>query len=57
MRLTVLYLTAVITAFLLLFLFEPQFLTTFEGAYKQLATVTLSATIGACTADLIGRGE
>ena len=56
-RLTVLYLTAILTSFLLLNLFEPTFLSSFENAYKSLATVSLSATIGACTADLIGRGE
>ncbi|OYT31935.1 hypothetical protein B6U93_02705 [Candidatus Woesearchaeota archaeon ex4484_78] len=57
LRLTVLYLTAITTSFLLLNLFEPHFLSSFEHAFKALATVTLSATIGACTADLIGRGE
>lgn len=54
-RLTVIYLTAILTAFLILWLFQPDFLHSFEDAFKALATVTLSATIGACTADLIGR--
>jgi len=54
-RLTVLYVTAIVTAFGVLWLFQPDFLHSFEGAFKALATVTLSATIGACTADLIGR--
>lgn len=54
-RLTVLYVTAIITAFFVLWLFQPDFMHSFENAFKTLATVTLSATIGACTADLIGR--
>ena len=54
-RLTVLYLVAVVTAILLLLLFNPEFLHDFWTAYKQVATVTLSAVIGACTADLIGK--
>lgn len=54
LRLTMLYTIAIIISFLLLSLFEPQFLSSFEETYKQIATVTLSATIGACTADLIG---
>lgn len=54
-RLTVLYLTAVITAALVLILFNPEFFHNFWESYKQVATVTLSATIGACTADLLGK--
>lgn len=54
-RLTVLYLTAVITSMLVLLLFNPEFLYDFWSSYKQVATVTLSAVIGACTADLIGK--
>lgn len=54
-RLTILYITGVITAFFILLLFEPAFLHSFEDGFKMLATTTLSATIGACTADLIGR--
>ena len=54
-RLTVLYLVAVVTAILTLMLFNPEFFQDFWIAYKQVATVTLSATIGACTADLIGK--
>lgn len=55
LRLTVLFSTAVLTSFLVLFLFQPDFLHSFQDAFKQLATVSLTATIGACTADLIGR--
>jgi len=54
-RLTVLYITAVITAMLVLLLFNPEFFHDFWTTYKQIATVTLSAVIGACTADLLGK--
>lgn len=54
-RLTILYSTAIATAFFVLLFFEPHFLSSFDESFKQLATTTLSATIGACTADLIGR--
>lgn len=54
-RLTILYITAIATAFFVLVFFEPHFLHSFDESFKQLATTTLSATIGACTADLIGR--
>ncbi|HLF54841.1 MAG TPA: DUF2391 family protein [Candidatus Nanoarchaeia archaeon] len=54
-RLTVLYIVSVITAMLTLWLFNPQFLNEFWPTYKQVATLTLSAVIGACTADLIGK--
>lgn len=55
LRLTVLYVVAVITAFLSLWLFNPDFMQDAVLTYKQVATVTLSAVIGACTADLVGR--
>jgi len=54
-RLTILYFTAVITSMLVLLLFNPEFLHNFWDSYKQVATVTLTAVIGACTADLIGK--
>ncbi len=54
-RLTILYLVAVITSMLVLLLFNPEFFHDFWSTYKQVATVTLSAVIGACTADLIGK--
>ncbi len=54
-RLTILYTVAVLTATLSLILFNPDFFHSFWDTYKQIATVTLSATIGACTADLIGK--
>lgn len=55
LRLTILYIVAVVTAMLTLLLFNPGFTHDFWEAYKQVATVTLTATIGACTADLVGR--
>jgi len=55
LRLTVLYGVALVTAGLTLLLFNPEFMHDKVLAYKQLATVTLSAVIGACTADLVGR--
>ncbi len=55
LRLTVLYLVAIITGMLVLWLFNPGFFNDFWTAYKQVATVTLSAVIGACTADLLGK--
>jgi uncharacterized membrane protein len=54
-RLTILYLVAIITSMLVLLLFNPDFFHDFWSTYKQVATVTLSAVIGACTADLIGK--
>jgi len=54
-RLTILYLVAIITAVLVLWLFSPEFFHDFWTTYKQIATVTLSAVIGACTADLVGK--
>lgn len=54
-RLTVLYLVAIITVILVLLLFNPEFFQDFWATYKQVATVTLNAVIGACTADLIGK--
>jgi len=54
-RLTILYFVAILTAILVLIFFNPEFFHDFWTAYKQVATVTLSAVIGACTADLIGK--
>ncbi|MBW3004834.1 DUF2391 family protein [Candidatus Woesearchaeota archaeon] len=55
-RLTVLYTISVVMTVAVLYLFFPDFLHHFfwEG-YKQVAAVTLTALIGACTADLIGK--
>jgi len=55
-RLTVLYIISLFMAVAVLYLFFPDFTHHFfwEG-YKQVAAVTLTALIGACTADLIGK--
>ncbi|MBW3002581.1 DUF2391 family protein [Candidatus Woesearchaeota archaeon] len=55
-RLTTLYGISLIMSVAVLYLFFPEFLHHFfwEG-YKQVAAVTLTALIGACTADLIGK--
>jgi uncharacterized membrane protein len=53
-RLIVLYMIAILTATIVLLLFQPDFMHNFWDAYKQLAAVTLTAMIGACAADLIG---
>ena len=54
-RLIVLYAVALIVSALVLFFFSPEFTRHLDVAYKQLATVTLIAIMGACTADLIGK--
>ncbi len=54
-RLLILFLTSLIVSFLVLYLLQPDFLATPMEMFKTLATVQLSAIIGACTADLIGR--
>ncbi len=56
-RLVVLYMIAILTATVVLLLFQPDFMNNFWDAYKQLAAVTLTAMIGACAADLIGGHE
>ena len=55
-RLTVLYTISVVMSIAVLYLFFPEFLHHFFwDGYKQVAAVTLTALIGACTADLIGK--
>ena len=54
-RLIVLYLTAIVMSVLVLLFFNAGFGNNFEDAFKQVSTVTLTAIIGACTADLIGK--
>lgn len=56
-RLTVLYIISIIMAIAVLYLFQPEFTHNFWEGYKQVAAVTLTALIGACTADLIGKEE
>lgn len=54
-RIVVLYGTAIIITIVTLWFFYPNFAAEPGLAYRQVATVNLSAVIGACTADLIGR--
>ncbi len=54
-RLMVLYSTAVVTSIAVLAFFTPEFGTSFAESYKAVATVSLTAMIGAATADLIGK--
>lgn len=54
-RLFVLFFVSVLVSALVLAFFSPEFRHGFEIAYKQLATVTLIAMLGACTADLLGK--
>ncbi|MBI4146660.1 DUF2391 family protein [Candidatus Woesearchaeota archaeon] len=54
-RLIMLYVVALLMAALVLLFFSPEFGHDWFTSYKQLATVTLIAVIGACTADLIGK--
>lgn len=56
-RLTVLFLTSLIVSFLVLWLLQPDFLHDPVEMFKILATVQLTALVGACTADLIGKEE
>jgi len=54
-RLIVLYSTAIIVTTTTLAFFYPHFFENFDLAFRQIAVVNLSAVVGACTADLIGR--
>ncbi len=62
LRLIVLYAVSLSMSIVVLYLFHPQFQLfnpssseMFWESYKQVSTVTLTAILGACTADLIGR--
>lgn len=62
LRLIVLYAVSLVMSVIVLYLFHPQFqifnpssTEMFWESYKQVSTVTLTAILGACTADLIGR--
>ncbi|MDO8660996.1 MAG: hypothetical protein Q7K43_03840 [Candidatus Woesearchaeota archaeon] len=54
-RLIVLSITAIITSIIVLAIFTPSFGQHFGESFKQVATVSLSAIIGACTADVLGK--
>ena len=62
LRLIILYAVSIVMTVFVLYLFYPHFQllnpsnpAVFWESYKQLSTVTLTAILGACTADLIGR--
>jgi len=54
-RLGVLYVCSLIMSIIVLFIFYPEFGRVFETSYKMVAGVMLSAVVGACTADLLGK--
>lgn len=54
-RMIILYITALVLTIFVLYLYYPNFGHDFWLSYKQVAAVNLSAVVGACTADLIGR--
>ena len=54
-RMIVLYTVSIIVSVGVLYLLFPAFGSSFEEAYKQIATVSLLAVIGACTADMLGK--
>ncbi len=55
LRMIILYTVSIIISIAVLFLFFPTFGQSFDEAYRQIATVSLIAVIGACTADLVGK--
>ncbi len=54
-RLITLYIISIIMSIFVLYVFIPNFGASFEEAYKQVASVSLIAVVGACTADIIGK--
>ncbi len=54
-RVVVLYTVSILISIGVLYLLFPTFGRSFEEAYKQIATVSLIAVIGACTADILGK--
>lgn len=55
LRMAVLYTVSIIISIAVLYLLFPSFGQSFEEAYKQISAVSLTAVIGACTADLLGK--
>lgn len=55
LRMIILYTLALTLTVVVLYLYYPTFGHDFWLAYKQVSAVNLSAVVGACTADLIGR--
>jgi uncharacterized membrane protein len=56
LRLLVLYVCSLIMSMMVLFLFYPTFGQNLVESYKMVAGVMLAAVVGACTADLLGKG-
>jgi uncharacterized membrane protein len=54
-RIIVLYVTAIVVTTATLWFFYPEFSHDLSMGFRQIAVVNLSAVVGACTADLIGR--
>jgi len=54
-RLLILYICSLIMSILVLYLFYPDFGSSFATSYKMVAAVMLAAVVGACTADLLGK--
>ena len=54
-RATVIFLTSIIVVFIIFFLFNQIDLSDLGGLYKQIAVTSVLASLGAGTADLIGR--
>jgi uncharacterized membrane protein len=57
LRITVLYLVSIILSIGMLYILYPAFGQTYSDAFKQVATVSLPAVVGACTADIIGKND
>ena len=54
-RATVVYVTSIIVVFVIFFLFNQINFSDLTGLYKQIAVTSVLASLGAGTADLIGR--
>ncbi len=55
LRVIVLFMCSLAMSILVLYFFYPLFGHNFEESYKMVAAVMLSAIVGACTADLLGK--
>ena len=58
LRISVIYFTSLLTAFVILLLFQHDYETfTYVSLYKSIATNSILAVMGAATADLIGKND
>lgn len=55
LRATVIFMTSIVVILIIFFLFNQVNLADFTGLYKQIAVTSVLASLGAGTADLIGR--